>query len=64
MKQHAFAINMDLGEKYRTLLGHFRHEIGHYYWETLIKNTDALEKYRLLFGDEEMDYSRITGSLL
>ena len=46
----------DLGEKYRTLLGHFRHEIGHYYWETLIKNTDALEKYRLLFGDEETDY--------
>ena len=49
---------LDLGEKYRTLLGHFRHEIGHYYWELLIKNTDALEKYRLLFGDEELDYSK------
>jgi hypothetical protein len=49
---------LDLGEKYRTLLGHFRHEIGHYYWELLIKNTDALEKYRLLFGDEEVDYSK------
>ncbi|HEV3222997.1 MAG TPA: putative zinc-binding peptidase [Puia sp.] len=49
---------LDLGEKYRTLLGHFRHEIGHYYWESLIKNSDALEKCRLLFGDEEVDYSK------
>jgi hypothetical protein len=48
---------MDLGERYRTLLGHFRHEIGHYYWEVLIKNTDALEKYRVLFGNEENDYA-------
>ena len=45
-------------EPYRTLLGHFRHEIGHYYWELLVKNSDALEKYRLLFGDEEADYTK------
>ena len=25
-----------MGEPYRTLLGHFRHEIGHYYWNRLI----------------------------
>jgi len=49
---------LDLGEKYRTLLGHFRHEIGHYYWELLIKNSNALENYRSLFGDEEADYSK------
>ena len=48
---------LDLGERYRTLLGHFRHEIGHYYWEVLIKNTEVLEPYRALFGDEEMDYA-------
>jgi len=48
---------LDLGERYRTLLGHFRHEIGHYYWEVLIKNTDALDKFRSLFGNEEMDYA-------
>jgi len=48
----------DLGERYRTLLGHFRHEIGHYYWEVLIKNTDAIQKYRALFGDEEKDYAK------
>jgi len=46
----------DLGERYRTLLGHFRHEIGHYYWEVLIKNSDSLGKYRQLFGNEETDY--------
>ncbi|MDB5276096.1 MAG: hypothetical protein JWR61_1051 [Ferruginibacter sp.] len=46
----------ELGERYRTLLGHFRHEIGHYYWEILIKDSPYLEKYRQLFGDEQKDY--------
>ncbi|MEO5997289.1 MAG: putative zinc-binding peptidase [Chitinophagaceae bacterium] len=49
---------LDLGEKYRTLLGHFRHEVGHYYWEVLIKNQPALQKFRKLFGDEQKDYSQ------
>ena len=48
---------LDLGERYRTLLGHFRHEIGHYYWEVLIKNSSNLQKFRQLFGDEQKDYS-------
>jgi hypothetical protein len=48
---------VDLGEKYRTLLGHFRHEIGHYYWEVLIRDGIHLEKFRQLFGDENLDYS-------
>jgi hypothetical protein len=47
----------DLGENYRTLLGHFRHEIGHYYWDVLIKNSDNIQEYRKLFGDEQSDYS-------
>jgi hypothetical protein len=46
--------NMD--EVYRTLLGHFRHEVGHYYWDRLIDNTPHLEEYRRLFGDEREDY--------
>ena len=29
----------DLHEPYRTLLGHFRHEVGHYYWDRLIKDS-------------------------
>jgi hypothetical protein len=44
-------------EPYRTLLGHFRHEIGHYYWDTLIAGTDALDAFRARFGDERVDYA-------
>ncbi|MEP7108965.1 MAG: putative zinc-binding peptidase [Ferruginibacter sp.] len=48
----------DLGEKYRTLLGHFRHEIGHYYWDVLISNSIHIEKFRKIFGDEGKDYEK------
>jgi hypothetical protein len=47
-----------LGEAYRTVLGHFRHEIGHYYWDRLIKDSAWLPKYRELFGDETEDYTK------
>jgi hypothetical protein len=47
---------VELGEGYRTLLGHFRHEVGHYYWDRLIGNTDRLQAFRKLFGDESADY--------
>ncbi len=43
-------------EPYRTLLGHFRHEIGHYYWDRLIANSDRLEDFRRVFGDERANY--------
>jgi hypothetical protein len=43
-------------EPYRTLLGHFRHEIGHYYWDRLIANSDRLEQFRRVFGDERANY--------
>lgn len=49
--RHAF------GEPYRTLLGHFRHEIGHYYWNVLIAGRPAHEGFRALFGDERIDYA-------
>lgn len=45
-----------LGEPYRTLLGHFRHESGHFYWDQLIALGPHLEAYRSLFGDEQADY--------
>ena len=49
---------LDLGERYRTLLGHFRHEIGHYYWDIFFKdNNKGAEKFRKLFGDERLDYT-------
>ncbi len=47
-----------LGEPYRTLLGHIRHEIGHYYWTRLIaRGAAALARFRELFGDEREDYA-------
>lgn len=45
-------------EPYRTLLGHLRHEVGHYYWDRLIDGTPWLERFRELFGDEREDYAR------
>lgn len=45
-----------MAEPYRTLLGHFRHEIAHYYWDQLVKDTPAIEEFRHLFGDEREDY--------
>jgi hypothetical protein len=45
-----------LGEPYRTLLGHFRHEVGHYYWSRLIEDTAEVENFRALFGDERISY--------
>jgi len=47
-----------LGEPYRTLLGHFRHETGHYYWNLLIQDTERLADFRRMFGDERADYAQ------
>jgi hypothetical protein len=46
-----------MGEPYRTLLGHFRHEIAHYYWDRLVKDSPTIEEFRRLFGDEREDYA-------
>jgi hypothetical protein len=46
-----------MNEPYRTLLGHFRHEIAHYYWNHLVADTPAIEEFRRLFGDEREDYA-------
>ena len=45
-----------MGEPYRTLLGHFRHEIGHYYWDVLVRDAGKLDACRAVFGDETPDY--------
>jgi hypothetical protein len=45
-----------LHEPYRTLVGHFRHESGHYYWDQLIANSPHLQPFRDLFGDESVSY--------
>jgi hypothetical protein len=46
----------ELGEAYRTLLGHFRHEIGHYYFPMLVSAEALLDEARALYGDEREDY--------
>ena len=45
-----------LNEPYRTLLGHLRHESGHYYWKLLVDGSDRVDAFRSLFGDERTDY--------
>jgi len=49
-------LRLDMNENYRTIIGHFRHEIGHYYWERLINGQTEHEPFRALFGDERADY--------
>ena len=48
------ALREAMGERYRTLLGHFRHEIGHYFWDLIAAPTP--DAFRALFGDERADY--------
>jgi hypothetical protein len=45
-----------MGEPYRTLLGHFRHEVGHHYGDILVRNRNKLEACRAAFGDDSIDY--------
>jgi hypothetical protein len=48
---------LQLHEPYRTLLGHLRHEVGHYYWNLLIRDSERLPGFRRVFGDERADYA-------
>lgn len=45
-------LRVDLGEAHRTLIGHFRHEIGHYYWDLLVRGKHE-DDFKALFGDHE-----------
>ena len=54
---HREAMRVQMHEPYRTLLGHFRHEVGHYYWDRLIANTRWQDGCRSLFGDERASYA-------
>lgn len=51
------AARQAMHEPYRTLLGHFRHEVGHYYWGRLVWGTDWMTGFHTLFGDETIDYA-------
>ncbi len=53
---HREQLRRELAEPYRTMLGHFRHEIGHYFEMVLVQG-DLLDRARELFGDETQDYA-------
>jgi hypothetical protein len=54
---HRVAMREQMGEPYRTVVGHLRHEIGHYYFPILVDEDPARERARELFGDERADYA-------
>jgi len=53
---HREFVRKQLGEAYRTILGHLRHEIGHYYWPRLVVDGGHVDAFRTLFGDERISY--------
>lgn len=54
---HREQLRISMDEPYRTLLGHFRHEIGHYFYYRLVETSaDYADRFRVLFGDPNADY--------
>ena len=49
-------MRVEMGEYYRTVLGHFRHEVGHYFWNVLVRDGGHLAQCRDVFGDDRADY--------
>jgi hypothetical protein len=52
---HREELRRRLGEPFRTIIGHLRHEVGHHYWVRLVGQTDQIGAFRRLFGDERVD---------
>lgn len=57
-EQHREDLRRRLGEPFRSVIGHLRHEIGHHYWGRLVGQTNEINQFRRLFGDERDDYAR------
>jgi len=51
------AVREQMQERYRTMLGHLRHESGHYYFSRLVDTPELLTECRELFGDDRADYA-------
>lgn len=51
------ALRVEMGEPYRTLLGHFRHEVGHFYFDVLVEEGGRRDEFDALFGDPGADYA-------
>jgi len=55
---HRETMRSRMGEPYRTLIGHLRHEIGHYYWQRLVRGSAWEAPCRAVFGDDRADYAQ------
>lgn len=55
---HREKTRQQLGEYYRTIIGHFRHESGHYYFDLLVQGKAWEPEFRSLFGDPDRDYQQ------
>ncbi len=55
---HREQLRLSMDEPYRTLLGHFRHETGHYYFGRLAEHGPARARFEELFGDPDADYQQ------
>jgi len=54
---HRERVRVQMGERYRTIIGHIRHELGHFFWPRLVaSDSTRLDRFRKLFGDERDDY--------
>jgi hypothetical protein len=53
---HREWLRVSMDEPYRTLLGHLRHEIGHYYYMVLVRTDPIRAEFERLFGDPDADY--------
>lgn len=51
-------VRAELSQRYRTVLGHLRHESGHYYWARLDPDDDTRADFARQFGDEARDYGQ------
>jgi hypothetical protein len=59
---HREGVRHAMGEPYRTVLGHLRHEVGHYYWMVFARDPSRLARIRHLFGDDTIDYAEALDS--
>lgn len=55
---HREQLRVNLGEPYRTPLGHVRHELGHWWWATAVGDRFETSGFRSMFGDERLDYQQ------
>ena len=52
------SMRVQMNEHYRTLLGHLRHESGHYFWSILDPDAETLARFAACFGDLDLDYGQ------